>query len=261
MESVRGVGGTSAAGQGNHHRPVSPVHSHRPLDMMMEEEKRGESYYLFMIFFWPPSQIYYFCYVNDFIYKHVTTDHRQKIQTPIAKANQFLRRKEKGWKMFDFETGLQNAPVSPIFSSSWYSITYQLYSTCCLDWYKCVAKSSLLRLLCMKYKLHNWEQCQLEWFWQWRWLQGQFYEVMAGVRYKRYPPPEALWLPTTTALGNFNVSFIEINFLSLLELPKQIGLLWAQTHQWVFCQTSLYLKNMFIVKKVKKDKLFSNDPT
>ena len=75
---------------------VSPVHSHRPLDMMMEEEKRGESYYLFMIFFWPPSQIYYFCYVNDFIYKHVTTDHRQKIQTPIAKADQFLRRKEKG---------------------------------------------------------------------------------------------------------------------------------------------------------------------
>ena len=26
---------------------------------------------------------------------------------------------------------------------------------------------------------------------------------MAGVRYKRYSPPEALWLPTTTALGNF----------------------------------------------------------
>ena len=32
---------------------------------------------------------------------------------------------------------------------------------------------------------------------------GWFYEVMAGVRYKRYSPPEALWLPTTTAMGNF----------------------------------------------------------
>ena len=105
--------------------------------------------------------------------------------------------------MCDFETGLQNVPFSSIFSSSWYSITYQLYSTCCLDEYNYLAKSFLLRLLCMKYKLHNWEQCQLEWFWQWRWLQGQFYEVMAGVRYKRYSPPEALWLPTTTALGNF----------------------------------------------------------
>ena len=99
MEWVRGVGATSAAGQGNHHCQSSPQ-SPTPRHDDGGGEEGGVLLLIHDIFLAPLTNLLFLLCewfeIIDFIYKHWTTDHQQKIQTPIAKADQFLGEKKQG---------------------------------------------------------------------------------------------------------------------------------------------------------------------